>query len=540
MAWVAAGVRLFVVSLLMSRTNQETRDRTGAVRLTGEGLPFEGRVDIASVDRWGLVCNEGWDMRDADVVCRQLGHEMGAMLAKAERRWMTEDETFGYLVKNVDCHGDEDGISACDRTGIPSGGCKKYTDEASVTCNVPGYKGCYQANHSSFPADGLRLTVNDMTLERCIGYCRENGNILAALHRRRQCYCSNNVTGLYTGRQANRFCNTTCVANDYQACGGYEYLSVYDARYGSCGEISGAVTPPTGETIQADNGTIVSPGFPGSYQANSDCQWLIQVSGKKIIRIDFVMFSMKQDENDWIELRDGPTISSPVLLHITGDKYGHGIVPESVNSTSNKVLVIFKSNGAMEDRGFVINFKAIGTQETEQGISAGALQGIIVAILILLVMFAVFIVLLIKTRDKGTDKKSNGDKETRSDPMMTVPYDVVLPSHLDNETLPRIPSYQMWGRENSRDRIAYDDDVNDDVGQHDGEVVEGNSAIENTPFMENKYEQHESERIRGSSEASLERPHADSLSDDAPSSESSASEQAIVENILYAGNESYV
>ena len=44
------------------------------MRLVGGNSSLEGRVEVCYNGEWVTVCDNGWDFRDATVVCRELGH----------------------------------------------------------------------------------------------------------------------------------------------------------------------------------------------------------------------------------------------------------------------------------------------------------------------------------------------------------------------------------------------------------------------------------------------------------------------------------
>ena len=47
--------------------------QNGGIRLQGGSNTNEGRVEVCNENRWGSVCDDGWNAADAMVACRQLG-----------------------------------------------------------------------------------------------------------------------------------------------------------------------------------------------------------------------------------------------------------------------------------------------------------------------------------------------------------------------------------------------------------------------------------------------------------------------------------
>ena len=47
---------------------------SGEIRLVGGETAADGQVQICYNGLWGSVASDGWESKDAQVVCRQLGY----------------------------------------------------------------------------------------------------------------------------------------------------------------------------------------------------------------------------------------------------------------------------------------------------------------------------------------------------------------------------------------------------------------------------------------------------------------------------------
>jgi len=106
-------------------------DTDKAVRLAGGKWSGEGRVEIFHYGAWGTVCDDGWDINDARVVCHQLGL-LDALGAPGSARF---GEGNGSIwLGGVQCLGNESSIKDCQHGGWNNNNCF-HSQDASVICS---------------------------------------------------------------------------------------------------------------------------------------------------------------------------------------------------------------------------------------------------------------------------------------------------------------------------------------------------------------------------------------------------------------------
>ncbi|XP_078665719.1 neurotrypsin-like [Branchiostoma floridae x Branchiostoma belcheri] len=101
------------------------------IRLVGGSSPNEGRVEVFHNNgQWGTVCDDEWGLKDAHVVCRQLGYPS----ATEARTSAAFGQGSGKIwLDNVACRGNEKTITDCRHNGWGSEDCG-HSEDAGVVC----------------------------------------------------------------------------------------------------------------------------------------------------------------------------------------------------------------------------------------------------------------------------------------------------------------------------------------------------------------------------------------------------------------------
>ena len=129
------------------------------------------RVEQYYAGSWSTVCDDGWDLNNAKVVCRQLG--LGGAVRATTGSFFGQG-TGRAILSNVDCTSSETGLDIFDRYFLPKFDPNLNEHGAKTQAELNYDQLCYGGTFYYTPTDAPFSMINDTDGRREIQRLREN------------------------------------------------------------------------------------------------------------------------------------------------------------------------------------------------------------------------------------------------------------------------------------------------------------------------------------------------------------------------------
>jgi len=102
------------------------------VRLANGPTRYEGRVEVYHNGKWGTVCDDGWGLNDAQVVCSELGYRKAIEVRDSAYYGRGSGPIW---LDDLRCVGAERTIGDCTHNGWGNHNCG-HSEDAGVKCGA--------------------------------------------------------------------------------------------------------------------------------------------------------------------------------------------------------------------------------------------------------------------------------------------------------------------------------------------------------------------------------------------------------------------
>ncbi|XP_068740263.1 scavenger receptor cysteine-rich type 1 protein M160-like isoform X1 [Montipora capricornis] len=251
------------------------------VRLVGGGNSLEGRVEVLHDGKYGTVCDDSWDIADANVVCRTL-NKGNAIEATIRARFGAG--TGNIWMDEVKCVGNETSLIACPHMGWGRENCD-HSEDAGVICQGPDHSRDCLAECGI----GYFLNKTDKTCGRCSHNCEkcegtpencshcESGKFLNKTGNMSNCvvYCRKGFFGHPTTKVCQK-CSSSCAdcyntSNNCTECPPKMYLLNFSCVANCSKRANKIVSGVPGLRLAGDVGTNSS--FRGRVELFHKGEW---------------------------------------------------------------------------------------------------------------------------------------------------------------------------------------------------------------------------------------------------------------------------